>query len=252
MTLRVEKRFSKGMTLNSFWTWSKTLDESDNDGGASGITWYNRRLEKGRASFDISHRWVSTVTYELPFGKGRRWLNVGGWRNAVLGGWETVYSQTFQTGPPFTVTFGGTSNIYLPGNNRPIQLQPNDQVKLAHVDIGPNRFPFSAQNRYLNINGFAYPTSFNIGTLGRNTLQGPGLVWGQASLSKEWPIRERLRFNLRFDVNNVYKYHNFFPPNAVYNASDPSSFGTLSSTRGSFSDVGTGRWHGIMVFRVMW
>ena len=75
---------------------------------------------------------------------------------------------------------------------------------------------------------------------------------GQASLSKEWPIRERLRFNLRFDVNNVYKYHNFFPPNATYNASDPSSFGTFSSTRGSFSDVGTGRWHGIMVFRVMW
>ena len=89
-------------------------------------------------------------------------------------------------------------------------------------------------------------------TLGRNTLQGPGLVWGQASLAKEWPIRERLRFNLRFDVNNVYKYHNFFPPNATYNASDPSSFGTFNSTRGSFSDVGTGRWHGIMVFRVMW
>jgi hypothetical protein len=113
-------------------------------------------------------------------------------------------------------------------------------------------FPFSAQKRYLNINGFAYPASFTIGTLGRNTLQGPGLVWGQASLSKEWPIRERLRFNLLFDVNNVYKYHDFFPPNSVYNATDPSSFGTLSSTRGSFSDVGTGRWHGIMVFRLMW
>src|SRR2546430_9040251 len=66
MTLRVEKRYSKGMTINSFWTWSKTMDESDNDGGASGVTWYNRKLEKGRAGFDISHRWVSTVTYELP------------------------------------------------------------------------------------------------------------------------------------------------------------------------------------------
>ena len=192
------------------------------------------------------------MTYELPIGKGRRFMNRGGWRNAVLGGWETVYSQTFQTGPPFTVTFAGSPNVYIQSANRPTQLQPNDQVKLAHVDIGPNRFPFSAQNRYLNINGFAYPASYTIGSLGRNTLQGPGLVWGQASLSKEWPIRERLRFNLRFDVNNVYKYHNFFPPNSVYNAVDPSSFGTLNSTRGSFSDVGTGRWHGIMVFRVMW
>jgi hypothetical protein len=179
-------------------------------------------------------------------------MNAGGWRNAVFGGWETVYSQTFQTGPPITVGFAGTSNVYLPGANRPIQLKPNEQVKLAHVDIGPNRFPFSAQTRYLDINGFAYPASFTLGTLGRNTLQAPGLVWGQASLSKEWPIRERLRFNLRFDVNNVYKYHNFNPPNSTYNASDPSGFGTFNGTRGSFSDVGTGRWHGIMVFRIMW
>ncbi len=252
MTLRVEKRFSKGMTINSFWTWSKTLDETDNDGAATGITWYNRRLEKGRAGFDISHRWVSTVTYEIPVGKGRRFMNHGGWRNALLGGWETVFSQTFQTGPPFTVGFAGTPNVYLPGALRPIQLKSNDEVKLAHVDIGPNRFPFSAQNRYLDINGFAYPASYRAGTLGRNTLQAPGLVWGQASLSKEWPIFERVRFNLRFDVNNVYKYHDFFPPNATFNTSDPSVFGTFNSTRGSFSDVGTGRWHGIMVFRVMW
>jgi hypothetical protein len=179
-------------------------------------------------------------------------MNSGGWKNALLGGWETVYSQTFQSGPPITVGFAGTSNVYLPGASRPIQIAPNDQVKLAHVDIGPNRFPASAQNRYLDIKGFAYPASYTPGTLGRNTLQAPGIVWGQASLSKEWPIYERVRFNLRFDVNNVYKYHNFNPPNSTYNATDPSSFGTFSGTRGSFSDIGTGRWHGIMVFRVMW
>jgi hypothetical protein len=252
MTVRVEKRYSKGMTINSFWTWSKTLDDADNDGGASGITWYNRRLEKARAGFDISHRWVTTITYEIPVGKGRSWLNNGGWSNAVLGGWEMMFGQTFQTGPPFTVTFAGTSNVYLLGSNRPIQLKHNDQVKLAHVDIGPNRFPFSAQKRYLDITGFAYPASFTAGTLGRNTLQAPGLVWAQASLSKDWHVFERVRFNLRFDVNNLYKYHNFFPPNAVYNASDPSLFGTFNNTRGSFSDLGTGRWHGIMVFRLLW
>ena len=58
--------------MSGVWTWSKTMDEVDNDGAANGITWYNRSLEKGRAGFDVSHRWVSTVTYELPIGKGRR------------------------------------------------------------------------------------------------------------------------------------------------------------------------------------
>jgi hypothetical protein len=252
MTVRVDKRYSSGFTVNSFWTWSKSINDVDDDGGAGGITWYNRRLEKGRASYDIAHRWVSTITYELPIGKGKKYMSTGRVKNAVFGGWELMYGQTFQTGPPFTVGFAGSPNLYLPGSNRPTQIAPNDQVKLAHVDIGPNRFPFSAQKRYLDISGFVYPDSFTVGTLGRNTLEAPGIIWGQTSLAKEWPIRERLRFSLRFDVNNPYKYHSFNPPNSTYNAIDPSNFGTFNGTRGSFSDIGTGRWHGIAVFRVMW
>lgn len=252
VTFRVERRYAQGFTLNSFWTWSKSLNDADDDGSVGGVTFYNRRLEKGRASYDIHHRWVSTMTYELPFGTGRRFVNNGGWKNAVIGGWELVYSQTFQTGPPFTVSFAGSPNRYLPGASRPDQILPNDEVKLEHVDIGPNRFPISAQNRYLNINGFRYPANFTAGTLGRNTLEAPGIVWGQASISKSWQVLERVRFSLRFDVNNLYKYHNFNPPNSTYNASDPSTFGTFNGTRGSFSDIGTGRWHGIMVFRLEW
>jgi len=252
-TLRVEKRFSSGMTLNSFWTFSKTMNDVDEDDtNISAVTFYNRRLEKARAAYDVNHRWVTTVTWELPVGRGRKYMNVTGWRNALLGGWELMGSQHFQTGPPFTVTFAGSPNRYLPGASRPIQIKPNDEVKLAHVDIGPNRFPISAQNRYLKTDGFIYPAAFTAGTLGRNTLQAPGLVWMQASLAKEFPIWERLRFQLRFDVNNVYKYHNFNPPNSTFNAIDPSLFGTFNGTRGSFSDIGTGRWHGIMVFRLLW
>ena len=251
-TARVEKRYSTGLTLNSFYTWSKTLNDADNDGTASGITFYNRRLEKARANHDVHHRWVTMFTYELPIGKGRKYLNTGGWRNALLGGWELVWIQTFQTGPPFTVTFAGSPNVYLPGASRPIQVLPNDEAKLRHVDIGPNRFPIPAQNRYLKLNAFRYPDSFQAGTLGRNTHEAPGIVWAQTSLAKEFPIYERLKFHLRFDVNNVFKYHNFNPPNSAYNATNPANFGTFSGTRGSFSDIGTGRWHGIMVFRLEW
>ena len=64
-----------------------------------------------------------------------------------------------------TITFSGSPNVYLPGAMRPNQLKSNDEVKLAHVDIGPNRFPFSAQNRYFDYTGFAYPASFQPGTL---------------------------------------------------------------------------------------
>ena len=252
-TLRIEKRFAGGFTMNSFYTRSSTLDNSDDDGNASGISYFNRSLEKGRANYDIRHRWVTSTTYELPFGKGRKYMNSGGLKNTLLGGWELVWIQTFQSGPPFTVTFGGSPSNYLPGvGNRPNQILPDDQVKLEHVDIGPNRFPFAAQTRYLNINGFAYPAAYTIGSLGRNTLEAPGIIWSQASVQKSWRIRERLKFTLRADANNPYKYHNFNPPNSTYNKTDPSSFGTFTGTRGSFSDIGTGRWHMIMVFRLEW
>ena len=252
-TLRIEKRYAGGFTMNSFYTWSKTLNNADDDGNASGITYFNRSQEKGRANYDVHHRWVTAMTYELPFGKGRRYMNRGGLKSTLLGGWEVVWIQTFQSGPPFTVTFGGSPSVYLPGvGNRPNQILPDDQVKLEHVDIGPNRFPFAAQTRYLNINGFAYPAAYTIGSLGRNTLEAPGIIWSQASVQKSWLIRERLKFTLRADANNPYKYHNFNPPNSTYNKTDPSSFGTFTGTRGSFSDIGTGRWHMIMVFRLEW
>jgi len=151
------------------------------------------------------------------------------------------------------VNFAGSPLNYLPGvGNRPNQILPDDQVKLEHVDIGPNRFPFSAQNRYLNINGFAYPAAYTIGTLGRNTLEAPGIIWPQTSIQKTWMVRERLRLTVRGDVNNIYKYHNFNPPNSTFNKTDPSGFGTFNGTRGSFSDIGTGRWHAILVGRVEW
>jgi hypothetical protein len=56
----------------------------------------------------------------------------------------------------------------------------------------------------------------------------------------------------RSGVNNIIKYHNYNAPNSTYNKTDPSSFGTFSGTRGSFSDIGTGRWHAILVFRLQW
>ena len=78
------------------------------------------------------------------------------------------------------------------------------------------------------------------------------MIWPQTSVQKSWFMFERLRFPLRADFNNIYKYHNFNPPNSTYNRTDPSSFGTFNGTRGSFSDIGTGRWHTVLVFRLDW
>ena len=209
-------------------------------------------LEKGRASYDISHRWVSTITYELPIGKGKKYMSYRQSQERRLRGMGThvrpdvsdrtsVYCRLRRQSQPVP------AGLQPPHADR---AQRSGQTGACRYRAKP--LPLLREKRYLDINGFRYPDSFTVGTLGRNTLEAPGIVWGQASLAKEWPVHERLKFSLRFDANNFYKYHSFNPPNSTYNATDPSNFGTFNGTRGSFSDIGTGRWHGIMVFRVMW
>jgi len=259
-TVRMERRYHGGLFVNGFYTWSKNLTEADADGAATGgVTYYNRRLEKARSNFDISHRFVGTFIYELPYGKGRRWGNSGGWKNAVAGGWDLMFSQTLQTGPPITVTFAGApaaapganANVWLPMGQRPNQILPNDQAVVQNWTIGPNRLPTSAQNPYLNPAAFAYPAPFTAGTLGRNTLTGPGIVWAQTSLSKSWTIFERVKFTARWDLNNPYKHINLADPNRAFNIATLNTFGRFTGTRGSFSDVG-GRLHSVIVGRVEW
>ncbi|MCC6858033.1 MAG: TonB-dependent receptor [Bryobacterales bacterium] len=250
-TWRVEKRYSSGLTVNAFYTFSKALDDSNSDSGVSGITYYNRRLEKGRSNFDVNHRVVALATYELPFGQGRAFMNTGGWKNFLLGGWNVTWIQSMQTGPPLTVSFSGSPYRYLPGSSRPIQVLPNDRARTPDWQIGPHRFPASAQNPYLNIDAFQYPAAYQPGTLGRNTITAPGIIWPQSSLSKEWSIRERARFILRWDINNLFKHPSFSSPNSTYNPKNASTFGRITGTRANFDTIGC-RFHHVLVVRVEW
>jgi hypothetical protein len=229
------------LTLNTFYTFQKTLTEAEAETGATGVDYYNRRLEKGLASYNIKHRFVHVMSYELPFGKGRRFLNGGGFSNQVLGGWELTWTQTLQSGLPFNVTMAGSPNRYLPtAAQRPNIVTTLDQAQTEDWDIGPNRFPTSAQNPYLNFNSFAYPSAFTVGNLGRNAFIGPGLSWTQLSLAKAWMFGERARFQIRFDANNFpIKEPNFGNPASSFNANTPGSFARMTGTRGSFSNIGT-------------
>jgi len=250
-TFRVERRYAAGLSFNAFYTWSKTLNEVEGDGGDSGVTFYNRRLEKGRSSTDIRHRFVSVMSYELPFGQGRAFLNNNRLLNHALGGWELTWTQTFQSGQPFTVNFAGSPNQYLAGESRPNILTTHQQAVTPDWQIGNNRFPTSAQNSYLNLASFAYPASFTAGTLGRNTFEGPGLNWTQLSLAKWWAVKERFRFQLRLDANNFFpkKQPQYANPTSAYNVNNQGAFGRFTGTRGSFSDVGTSNSHILIVCR---
>ena len=149
------------------------MTENEGEAGAGGVDYYNRRLEKGLASSNIKHRFINVLSYELPFGQGRKWMKAGSamsfwWMGTGLDPDAAVGSRVYGRNV-------GSQPLSSDPAQRPDIVTTYDQAQVQDWEMGPNRFPTSAQNPYLNFSSFAYPAAFNVGNLGRNTFIGPGL-----------------------------------------------------------------------------
>jgi len=119
--------------------------------------------------------------------------------------------------------------------------------------IGSNRFPQSGQNPLFNQDAFAYPASFTTGTLGASTQPGLWVIWPQWTLTKFRIVKERIRFQLRLDANNLPVRPVFTSPNTTVNLTLPTSqstFGKFAPIGTSFSTLGTNNGHFIFGTRL--
>ena len=89
-----------------------------------------------------------------------------------------------------------------------------------------------------NINAFGNPAAFTAGNMGRNTINGPGLNWTQTSLAKEYRDQGTIWFQVRYDINNVFKQPNFVNPSSVVNLKSPGLFGKPTATQGGWCCLG--------------
>jgi len=258
-TVKLDKRFSRGFYFNTFYTFSKAIDSQDTDlAGAGRAPIQNRAIEKGRAGFDRTHRYVGVVNYELPFGKGKRWMSGSRWKNRIFGGLELSWIQTIESGNPLTFSFANSPYNYFPGF---AGLRRPDIVSKPTYDFskwdngGPDRFTLQNRPAVIDMNAFALPggagcptlgasaadilrCSFLVGNAGRGILTGPRLVWAQVALQKNFSIRERVQTQLRFDFQNVLKTYNFSGPTTTVDFRNPLTFGRLTD------DPRTASWGG--------
>ncbi len=109
-TLRYERRFDRGLSVNAHYTWSKLIDTGGGGNGAAFLDpsalrdIYNTRLERALSTFDVAHRLIVTYAYDLPFGKGRQFAkNVNRLADAFIGGWTIFSFHTFESGRPVVV-----------------------------------------------------------------------------------------------------------------------------------------------------
>jgi hypothetical protein len=217
--LTLDKRLGKGLSGLLGYTWSHAIDDVvlEFGGGAAGPQPQDPRnlaAERGNSIIDLRHRLTASYLYELPFGKGKAMLNRGGVANLVLGGWQTNGILTVQTGQPFspvlqTSTTNGTGS------------RPNI--------IGPVVYPKTLQ-QWFSPSAYATPAPYTYGNASRNSLFGPGRTNLDASLFKNFVIREQVRFEFRAEAFNIFNHPQFGLPNQnIGNA----QVGSITSTVGN-------------------
>ena len=150
-------------------------------------------------------------------------------------------SENILSGIPLSVASAGSPNRYLTAS--PVNaLVPVEQAKIDNWSMG-QRFPTAAQNPYFDINAFAYPASYTVGSLGARVLQAPGIYWMQCFATKSWKaLDDRLKVSLRLDGHNLpWKHPNLAAPNTTYNLNSVTSFARFTGVLGDFSNFGTGQ-----------
>ncbi len=216
MQVQLQRRFTSGLSLNVSYTWGKAISPNENSSFTPNVQAL-AYLSRNRAltSTDRTHNLGITNVWELPFGKGRRWLNGGGVLSSILGGWQINNMISVMSGVPFTVSADGTS-LNLPGSN-----QTADQVKpvqpLGGVGLG---------TPYYDPSGFADVTAARFGNTGYNMLRGPGLFNWDFGLTREFSLTKEVKLQFRFEAFNFTNTPHLDVPDG--NVGDGEDFMTIT------------------------
>lgn len=223
LQVKFDRRFSGGLSTTTAYTFGKGMGfQTDDDGGLS--FYINQRRDYARNDFDRTHTFVQSIVYDLPFGKGKRFVT-SGVGAAIVGGWRISSYLTLMSGLPLYFTASGAS-LQAPNNTQtPDLVSP---VQILH-GVGPNSLWFSTSS-------FAPPVANTFGNVGRNFLSGPGFFNLDAAISKSVRFTERYNLDLRlegFGVTNTPQF--FFASNGGSAAGitlGSTSFGHVTSASG--------------------
>jgi hypothetical protein len=227
----VNRRFHNGFLLKGAYTWSKAINETDEDGWAA-VGWNHPSVlhrNRARAGYDRTHILQFGWVYDLPFGQGKRWAN-SGLSRVLLGGWQVNGTLSSYSGAPFSVSAAGAS-LNAPGNT-----QTADQVKPEVTKLGGvgRNVPF------FDPLAFRAVTEARYGSTGRNILTGPGVVNSDLSVFRSFPISERFSLQFRAEAFNVTNTPHFNNPSTNVSNMRLNPDGTIAAL-GSFMEITSAR-----------
>jgi hypothetical protein len=252
-TIKLEKRYSYGLTFLAFFTYQKGIQNSP------GNLYQDNQEARAVTGATQKYRFVSSMTYDLPFGKGRQFMNhVGRAQDWLLGGWS--FSWNYSIWAPTPAGIGYSGGTYLnpatlttnsgrqgypsyeadPGGD--IYLLQDPKLRSDWQNIGTNRFVQTAQNPIvtncgttpiLNANGTTWGNncevvapSFIRGNLPGNEWIEQRIIGANASMFKNFRITEKFQAQVRLDDFNPFKWFNWSQSNTTMTQTNPATFMT--------------------------
>ena len=234
LTAELSRRFSKGISFQNSYTLAKNLSNVGGpapsgfaaENGPTTLNIFGIAADYGDVAFTRRHRFLSTFLWELPFGRGRKYLNgLGGVSDAVMGGWQATGIVLLQTGPYLTPTFTGTdpsgTGVLVRGVTT---TQRPDR-------IGNGNLSHPTADAYFDKSAFVRPPN-NIGRFGNagvGILRGPGTKVFSMTLGKQFAITERLKFRYEAAFANLFNHLNLDVPTTLNVTAQ--AFGRITRTQ---------------------
>ena len=215
LQMKLQKRVSHGLDFLLTYTWSKAMDNGE--GGYGFDNNYNVRNDHGPATFDRTHAVTLLNNWELPFGKGRRYMaNASKAADAVAGGWRVSGVTTMYSGVAFSPTISSAPLL-----NADFNAVRPDIIGSPHVSN-------PSANLWFNPAAYTAPQApYRDGTASKGSLRGPALYVFNLSLSKEFVIVENKMIEFRWENFNAFNHVNLgLPGNTV----DGGGAGQITST----------------------
>jgi Carboxypeptidase regulatory-like domain len=222
LTVSAKKRLTKGLQFQASYIWARNLSNAD---GAATTTadqytgefggfvsdQHAPGIDYGNVSFTRRSRFLTTFLYELPFGRGKTFLQgANGFTDRVVGGWELSGVLLFQTGPFLSVSTlsdpcGCGYNVFNANGGR------------ADVVTGVNPYAGQSINQWINPAAFADPGNAigRFGDASAGDVVGPGTQVVSLSLLKTVNFTERIRARVGAQVANAFNHPNFAVPNSL-------------------------------------
>ena len=218
-SVSLTKRSARGLTFRTNYTFTKVIDldsgilstSAQND-PATILNPYNRKLNRGLASYNPLHQFSSSFSYALPFGSGKALgRGASGWVEKLIGDWQWNGIFSARSGFPVTPWLGlnqsGNGDTRIPDLPN---WNPNFKGK---VTLGADGF--RKTGRYFDPNAFLLPPTGTFGNVSRGALRGPSAYNVDTSLFKRVAVREGLSLQFRAEFFNILNHANFDTPNPI-------------------------------------